>query len=60
MLLGRDHERHEIEKALARARSGASATLALVGETGIGKTALLDYAAERATGMRVLRARSAA
>ena len=57
MLLGRDHERHEIEKALARARSGASATLALVGETGIGKTALLDYAAERATGMRVLRAR---
>jgi DNA-binding CsgD family transcriptional regulator len=57
MLLGRDHERHEIEKALARARSGASATLALVGEPGIGKTVLLDYAAERATGMRVLRAR---
>jgi DNA-binding CsgD family transcriptional regulator len=57
MLLGRDHERHEIEKALARARSGASATLALVGDAGIGKTALLGYAAERATGMRVLRAR---
>lgn len=57
MLLGRDHERHEIEKALARARSGASATLALAGEPGIGKTALLDYAAECATGMRVLRAR---
>jgi DNA-binding CsgD family transcriptional regulator len=57
MLLGRDHERHEIEKALARARSGSSATLALVGEAGIGKTALLDYAAGRATGMRVLRAR---
>jgi DNA-binding CsgD family transcriptional regulator len=57
MLLGRDHERHEIEKALARARSGASATLALLGEPGIGKTALLDYAAENATKMRVLRAR---
>ena len=57
MLLGRDHERHEIEKALARARSGASATLAVLGEPGIGKTTLLDYAAERATGMRVLRAR---
>jgi AAA ATPase domain len=57
MLLGRERERHEIDEALARARSGASATLALAGEAGIGKTALLDYAAERATGMRVLRAR---
>jgi DNA-binding CsgD family transcriptional regulator len=57
MLLGRAHERHEIEQALAQARSGTSATLALVGDPGIGKTALLDYAAERATGMRVLRAR---
>jgi DNA-binding CsgD family transcriptional regulator len=57
MLLGREQERHEIDEALARARSGASATLALAGEPGIGKTALLDYAAERATGMRVLRAR---
>ena len=57
MLLGRDHERHEIEQALARARSGTSATLALAGDPGIGKTALLDYAAERATGMRLLRAR---
>ena len=57
MLLGRDQERHEIEQALAQARSGASAALAMVGEPGIGKTALLDYAAERATGMRVLRAR---
>ena len=38
----------QIERALATARSGASATLALVGEPGIGKTALLDHAAERA------------
>jgi len=60
MLLGREHERHEIEQALARARSGASATLALVGEPGIGKTALLGYVAERAAGMRVLRARGIA
>jgi DNA-binding CsgD family transcriptional regulator len=57
MLLGRDQERHEIEQALDRARSGVSATLALAGEPGIGKTALLDYAAGCATGMRVLRAR---
>ena len=57
MLLGRDHERQEIEQALAQARSGASAALALSGEPGIGKTALLDYAAGRADGMRLLRAR---
>jgi hypothetical protein len=58
MLLGRGQERQEIDSALARAQSGASASLALVGEPGIGKTALLDYAAERAaSGMRLLRAR---
>ncbi len=39
------------------ARSGASARLALTGEPGIGKTALLDHAAGYATGMQVLRAR---
>jgi DNA-binding CsgD family transcriptional regulator len=57
MLVGRDKEREQIERALASARSGTSATLALVGEAGIGKTALLDHAAERAAGMRVLWAR---
>ncbi len=57
VLLGRDSEREQIERVLASARSGASATLALVGEAGIGKTVLLDHAAERAIGMRVLRAR---
>jgi len=57
MLLGRAHERQQIERALAGARSGTSATLALVGEPGIGKTALLSYAAEHATGMQLLRAR---
>ncbi len=57
MLLGREQERQEIGQVLAQARSGASAALALVGEPGIGKTALLDYAASQATGMLVLRAR---
>jgi DNA-binding CsgD family transcriptional regulator len=57
MLLGRADERREIEQALARARSGASAVLALTGEPGIGKTALLGYAAQRSAGMRLLRAR---
>src|ERR1700761_9212546 len=56
-LLGRADERREIEQALARARSGASAGLALVGEPGIGKTALLGYAADQAAGMLVLQAR---
>jgi DNA-binding CsgD family transcriptional regulator len=57
MLLGRDHERQEIGQVLAQARSGTSAALVLVGEPGIGKTALLDDAASQAAGMQLLRAR---
>ena len=57
MLLGRERERRHIDQALGAARSGISATLALIGEPGIGKTALLGHAAERAAGMRLLRVR---
>ena len=57
MLLGREREQQEIERVLASARCGESAKVALVGEAGIGKTALLDYAAERASEMQLLRAR---
>jgi DNA-binding CsgD family transcriptional regulator len=59
MLLGRDRERHDLEAALADARLNRSAIRVLVGDIGIGKTTLLEYAAERAqaAGMRVLRAR---
>src|SRR4051794_13706721 len=57
MLLGRDEERLALDRLLAEARDGRSGVLALVGEPGIGKTALLDYAAARADGMRLLRAR---
>src|SRR4051794_17202237 len=57
MLLGRTQERQAIDAALAQARDGRSAALALVGDPGIGKTALLEHAAAEATGMRVLRAR---
>jgi DNA-binding CsgD family transcriptional regulator len=57
MLLGRSREQHEIGQALTQARSGISTVLALVGEAGVGKTALLDYAARQAAGMRLLRAR---
>ena len=56
-MVGRERERREVQRALDSAQSGVSATLALVGEPGIGKTALLEHAAERAGGMRLLRAR---
>jgi DNA-binding CsgD family transcriptional regulator len=57
VLLGREQERQAIGNTLGTARSGESAILVLVGEPGIGKTSLLTDAAERASGMQVLRAR---
>ena len=57
MLLGRDGERLALRRLLADARVGRSGVLALVGEAGIGKTALLDDAAALAAGMQILRAR---
>ena len=57
MLVGRDTEQRAIESLLDRARSGESGVLALVGEVGIGKSTLLEWAAGRAEGMAVLRAR---
>jgi DNA-binding CsgD family transcriptional regulator len=55
-LLGRRGERGALERVLDRARAGSSAVLVVRGEPGIGKTALLDYAASRASGFRVVRA----
>ena len=57
MLLGRTDERLALDRLLAEARDGRGGVLALVGEPGIGKTALLNYAAENATGMQILHAR---
>jgi DNA-binding CsgD family transcriptional regulator len=57
MLLGREVECRALDRLLADARAGQSGVLALVGEAGIGKTALLDYARASASGMGVLRAR---
>jgi DNA-binding CsgD family transcriptional regulator len=57
MLLGRKDERLALDRLFAEARDGRSGVLALVGEPGIGKTALLEHAAVSADGMRVLRAR---
>jgi AAA ATPase domain len=55
-LLGRLAERAALDRLLERARAGRSAVLVVRGEPGIGKTALLDYAASRASGFRVVRA----
>ena len=56
MLVGRDHERQIVDALVAGARIGQSGVLVVAGEAGIGKTSLLEYAAERAVGMRLLRA----
>lgn len=55
--MGRTGERRELDIVLDGARSGQSGALVLVGEAGIGKTALLDYAVESAADMQLLRAR---
>ncbi|MFI9328463.1 ATP-binding protein [Kitasatospora sp. NPDC052868] len=52
---GRKAEQDRIEQLLADARQGTSGVLLVHGEAGIGKTALLDHAAARAEGVRVLR-----
>jgi class 3 adenylate cyclase/tetratricopeptide (TPR) repeat protein len=57
VLLGRDGELMAIDEALASARLGKSSCVLVRGEPGIGKTALLEYAAARAGSMRVLAAR---
>ena len=56
-LVGRAFEINRIEAALAAAGSGRSHALVLRGEAGIGKSALLQEAARRASGMTLLTAR---
>jgi AAA ATPase-like protein len=55
MLHGRAAETARIDELIAAAREGRSAALVIRGEPGVGKTALLDYAAGAAAGIRVLR-----
>src|SRR3954469_16528804 len=55
MLVGRREETEAIDRVLAQARKGSGAVLVLRGEAGIGKSALLAYAAEQGGGMTVLR-----
>jgi DNA-binding CsgD family transcriptional regulator len=55
MLVGREPEQRLVDELLDSARGDRSAVLVLRGEPGIGKSALLDYAEQRATGMTILR-----
>jgi DNA-binding CsgD family transcriptional regulator len=50
--LGRTRERERLDAMLAQTRAGHSAVLVIRGEPGIGKTALLRYAARQAAGLR--------
>ncbi|MFF4197887.1 AAA family ATPase [Nonomuraea sp. NPDC001831] len=54
-LLGRQAECAAIEAVLERARDGRGSVLVLRGETGAGKTALLEYGAARAAAFRLAR-----
>jgi DNA-binding CsgD family transcriptional regulator len=51
--LGRTHERERLDAMLAQTRAGHSAVLVIRGEPGIGKSALLRYAARQASGLRI-------
>jgi len=55
MLRGRRNELGVLERQLRRTRAGESSVLVVRGEAGVGKTALLEYIAERASGCRIVR-----
>ena len=55
----RDRETGILAEVLERARGGAGGAIVVCGEAGIGKTALLEWALERAQGFRALRATGA-
>ncbi|MEV4016868.1 AAA family ATPase [Nonomuraea angiospora] len=55
MLHGRVAEKAEIDRLLRVLREGGSGALVIAGEVGIGKSALVEYAAEQARGMELLR-----
>jgi DNA-binding CsgD family transcriptional regulator len=56
VLCGRENERATLEQLLNSVRAGGSAALVLRGESGIGKTALLQDVIAGADGCRVIRA----
>src|SRR3954447_16993240 len=54
-LRGRSGECAELRSLISRVRAGSSQVLVLRGEAGVGKTALLEFVVEIATGFRVAR-----
>src|ERR1700751_5649832 len=58
-LHGRRGECNALDRLIDGARAGQSGGLVLSGEAGVGKTALLEYAIESASGLNVLRAAGA-
>src|ERR1700759_5762012 len=52
-LRGRITEREDLDRLLATVAHGGSQVLVIRGEAGVGKSALMRYAAERAAGFRV-------
>ena len=52
---GRHGERHLLDRFIEAARVGEGRALVVHGEPGVGKTALLDYVVEHASGCRVAR-----
>jgi DNA-binding CsgD family transcriptional regulator len=55
VLRGRRSELEALDRQLQRVRAGQSSVQVLRGEAGVGKTALLNYVAEQASGCRVAR-----
>ena len=55
-LLGRRSECEALDRLLASVRAGQSRVLVLRGEAGVGKTALLEYLSQRASGCGIARA----
>src|SRR4051795_5469594 len=56
VLLGRRSECETLDRLVATVRGGESAVLVVRGEAGVGKSALLTYLIERASGCRIARA----
>jgi DNA-binding CsgD family transcriptional regulator len=56
LLLGRSDEREILDRVLGAACAGHGGSMVMCGEPGIGKSTLLDYAMDSATGFQVLRA----
>ena len=55
LLIDRRAEKQALHEVLDSVRAGMSGALVLRGEPGVGKSALLDYAVERAADLQIVR-----